>query len=101
MKPSIYETLHTVTVMGFDTWKEPAGETVELLAAASPLRPVRWLSSPPMTSTSVLDVVLAFFVGGAAASAVFLDLDFNAWCFRFMASGIVFDSSTSAILDLN
>jgi hypothetical protein len=51
-----------------------------------------------LSSTSVLEVILAFFLGGAAA-VVFVVLGFNAWHFRFLTSGIVFDGSMLAILD--
>jgi ABC-type nitrate/sulfonate/bicarbonate transport system permease component len=54
-----------------------------------------------MSSTSVLDIILAFFLGGAVAAAVGLVLGFNAWCFRFLASGIIFEGNMSAILGLN
>jgi hypothetical protein len=64
------------------------------------LRPALGLSSLSMTSGSVPDEILAFFLGGAAG-VVFMVLGFNAWCFRFLTSGIVFDGSMSAILGLN
>jgi hypothetical protein len=51
-----------------------------------------------LSSTSVPEVILAFFLGGAAA-VVFVVLGFNAWRFRFLTSGIVFDGSMLAILD--
>ena len=56
---------------------------VALLAAAS--------------STSVPEVILAFFLAGAVAAVVFMVLGFNVWPFRFLTSGIVFDGSRSAI----
>jgi hypothetical protein len=69
-----------------------------LLAVASP--PLCLACGP--SSTSVPEVNLAFFLGGAAAAAdVFVVLGFNAWRFRFLTSGIVFDGSMLAILDSN
>jgi len=59
--------LHTFTETGYDAWKELAGEMVELLAAVLLLRPAHGVSSS-MTSTSVPDVGLAFFLRGAAAT---------------------------------
>jgi hypothetical protein len=93
----INETLHTFTGTGRDIWKELAGEILEL----PPLRPVR--SLPSMISSSVPDEILAFFLGGAAAPAVVfvIALGFNAWPFRFLISGIVFDGNMSAILERN
>ena len=66
---------------------------VALLAAASPPLCLARCSS----STSVQDVILAFFLAGAVAAVVFMVLGFNAWPFRFLTSGIVFDGSMSAI----
>jgi hypothetical protein len=66
---------------------------VALVAAAvPPLCLARGLSS-----TSVPDITLAFFLGGAAVVVGFVVLGFNAWRFRFLTSGIVFDGSISAI----
>jgi len=69
-------------------------ETAALLVAALPLLdPVHGL-----TSTLVSDVILAFFLEGAVTAAVvFIVLGFNAWCFRFLTSEIVFDGNMSAI----
>jgi len=52
-----------------------------------------------MTSTSVPDVILAFFLGGAvgAIAVSFTVLAFNIGCFQFLPSGIVFAGSMSAI----
>jgi hypothetical protein len=50
-----------------------------LLLAAAPLCPMRGLSS-----TSVPELILAFFLGGAAAAVAavaFVVLGFNVWCF--------------------
>jgi hypothetical protein len=73
-----------------------------LLAAASPLLHL----ACGLSSTSVPEGNLAFFLGGAAvamvvavAVVVFMVLGLNAWCFQFLTSGIVFDGSMSAILD--
>jgi hypothetical protein len=54
-----------------------------------------------MTSMSVPEAILAFFLGGAAMTLVFKGLGFNAWCFRFLTSGIVFNGNILAILDIN
>jgi hypothetical protein len=58
-----------------------------------------------MASTSIPDVTLAFFLGGAvgAAAVVFVVLGFkvDVWRFRFLPSGMVFAGSMSAIFDLN
>lgn len=100
----VYKTLHTFTGTGYDTSKELAGEIFVILVAALPLlRPVCGLSSSSMTSTSVPwpDVLLAFFLGGAAAAAVLFILVLNARCFWFLMSGIVFEGRMSAILSLN
>ena len=78
-----YETLHTFTRTGYDTWKELAGEMVALLTAVS--------------LTSVPEVILAFFLAGAVAVVVFMVLGFNTWPFWFLTSGIVFDGSMLAI----
>jgi len=93
-KLRVYEALRTFTGTGYDAWKELDGEMVVL-------RPACALSLSSMNSTSVPDVILVFFFGGAAAPAVGLVLGFNAWCFRFLTSGIVFEGNMSAILGLN
>ena len=68
-----------------------------LPAEVTLLRPARGL--PSATSTSVPDVVLGFFLGGAvgAVAVVFVVLAFNVWCFQFLPPGIVFAGSMSAI----
>jgi hypothetical protein len=68
-----------------------------LAAVSSPL----CLACGPLL-TSVPEVNLAFFLGGAVAVAdVFVVLGFNMWHFQFLTSGIVFDGSILAILDSN
>jgi hypothetical protein len=84
---SNYETAHTFTGTEYESWKELA---LALGPACGP--------SSPSTSVPLLPYVsLAFFLGGAAAADVdFKALGFNAWCLRFLTSGIVFDGSMSA-----
>jgi hypothetical protein len=53
------------------------------------------------SSTPVAEDVLAFFLEGAVVAAAvdvaFMVLCFDAWRFRFLTSGIVFDGSMFAI----
>ena len=50
-----------------------------------------------LSLTSVPDITLAFFLGGAAVVVGFVVLGFNVWRFQFLTSGIVFDGSILAI----
>ena len=84
--------LCTFTGIGYDTWKELDREMVILHLACR-------LSLPSMTLTSVPDIILAFFLGGAVATMLVLVLGFNMWCFWFLTSGIIFDGNMSTILD--
>jgi hypothetical protein len=95
----IDKILRTFIGTGYVISKELVRETllpavVMLLACGLP--------SPSKASTSVPDATLAFFLGGAVMAAfVFMVLDFNAWRFQVLTSGIVFDGSMSAIFNLN
>jgi len=82
---------YTFTGTGYDAWKELDGEIIILWPACG-------LSLSLVSLTLVPDVILVFFLGGAAAVAVGLVLGFNEWHFQFLTSGIVFDGNMSAIL---